>query len=556
MLKKNIFLLFIILILGLLLRIWCLDKPQGLWNDEYISWFIASKKFPIEMFHEIIKNCHMPLYYIYLKSWIFCFSDSDLSLRFSSVIPGILSVLVMFFVGKSYKDYKLGLLCSLCTAVSGFLIYFSQEVRLYSLLFLITAINLLTWVKLSKEQSIKNLIFFAITNILIMLTHTIGFAFVIFNILFLSIYLIKLDKKYLKYIAIMSILILISILPLLPFMSRVFNESYISQFWSGFSFEKIFFVMADYFSPIQINIITTPRSISDVVFNNSNLNIMYFIFAIIPMILGLIGVIKALFVKEKLNKYLAMVSFSFFGVLIIAAMLNKIVLVTKYSLEIYPTLILLMCIGFLSFKNDFLRKFLVATFIFLSLTHILINKNSAPKLGRSEGNKLVANLITDAKLKKTDMIVLTYYSTDRFLKYIPVKDYKRFYYIDKYNFPTFFDTKDKPYKYIMQNGKELFYNDFKYNDKEYFDKKFYDYYIGPLNKGDKLAIILLKNVCFIDKNKMYDVTSSPNEYKSMPLMFLVFSYIKNNAIELASKKLKPEAIYEEGDWVMVVFKKV
>lgn len=554
--KKNIFLLFIIIILSFLLRIWCLDKLQGLWNDEYISWIIASQKFPTEMFQEIIKNCHMPFYYLYLKLWIFCFSDNDFILRLSSVFTGILSVLIMFFVGKEYKDEKLGLLCALCASVSGFLIYFSQEVRLYSLLFLLTAINLFTLIRLLKKQSIKNFILFSITNILIILTHTIGFVFVFFNILFSAIYLIQIDKKYLKYVMWMSFLVLISMLPLIPFVLSIFRESYASQFWSNFSFGKIFFVLADYFSPIQINIITTPQNIADVVLRNSRLNIMYFIFAIIPMTLGLVGVIKSILTNEKISRYIAAISCSFFIVLMISSMSGKLVLATKYSVEIYPTLILLMCVGFLSFEKAYIRKFIAILFVLLSLTHIVINKNSAPKLGRSEGNKLVADLINRANLQKTDMIVLTYYSTDRFLKYFPVKDYKRFYYIDKYNFTNFFDAQGKSYKYVMLNGKELFYDTFKYNNNNFFDNKFYDYYIKSLHKGDKLAIILLKNVCFIDKTKMTEVTSNTKEYKNMPLMFLVFSYIKNNAIDLASKKLKPEAIYEAGDWVMVVFKKV
>lgn len=556
MTKKNILLLFVVVLLGFLLRIWYLDKPEGLWNDEYISWFIATQKFPVEMFKEVAKNCHMPLYYLYLKFWIFCFSDTDFILRFSSVFTGVLSILVMFFVGKEYKDEKLGLLCALITSISGFLIYFSQEVRLYSLLFLFTSWNLLTVVKLFKDQSKGNFITFGITNLLIMFTHTIGFAFVSFNVIFCSIYLAKLDKEYLKYLLKTFLFILFLTLPLIPFMLGVFQDNYASQFWSNFSFGKIFFTISDYFSPIQINIIATPRNITDIILKNSHLNMMYFIFAIIPMLLGIVGVIRSLYIKESFNKYLACISFSFFLVLIAASISGKLVLATKYSIEMYPTLILLMSVGFLSFRKSFLKKFFVILFVFLSLTHIIVNKNSAPKLGRSEGNKLVAELLSTANISNNDTIVLTYYSTERFLKYIPIKDYKRFYYIDKYNFTNFFEPTGKSYKYVMLNGKELFYDNFRYNNNEFFNKKFYDYYIKSLYPGDKLAFIFLRNVCFIDNKKMSSITSNSTEYKNIPLMFLIFSYIKNNAIELANDSLKFEAIYGAGDWVMLVFKKV
>ena len=43
--KNNTFFkLFIIIILALILRLWYLDKPEGLWNDEYVGWLIASQK--------------------------------------------------------------------------------------------------------------------------------------------------------------------------------------------------------------------------------------------------------------------------------------------------------------------------------------------------------------------------------------------------------------------------------------------------------------------------------------------------------------------------------
>lgn len=553
--KKNIFFLFLILILGILLRIWCLDKPQGLWNDEYISWFIASKKFPVEFFHEIIRNCHMPFYYIYLKSWMLLFSDSDLSLRFSSVVPGVACILTMFFVGRSYKDDKLGLVCALCTAVSGFLIYFSQEVRIYILVFLFTSLNLLSWVKLSKEQSVKNFIFFGLTNFMILITHTIGFVFVFFNILMLAVYLLSIDKKYIKHVKVLGFSLLLVTLSLSPFLYSIFKDSSGSQFWSGFSFGKIFFVTTDYFSPIQINIITTPKNISDILIKNSHLNYMFLIFAIIPTLLGITGVVKSLINKNKLNYCLAGVSVSFFFVLVVVAMLNKLVLITKYSVEIYPTIILLMCVGFLSFKKAFTRKILITLFILFSLTYTFVNNNSAPKLGRSEGNKQVADLITRAGMKKTDIILLTYYSSDKFEKYLPVKDYERLYSIDKYNFPDYLQPNIISHKDAVLKGKKLYYDNFKNNKQTYFDKKFIHEYINPLNKGDKLAIIVLKNVCFISKNKMTQVALNPEEYNKTPLMFLVFSYIKNNSIDLASKYLKPDAIYESGDWVIVVFEK-
>ena len=59
--------LFLILGLGLFLRIAYIIKPEGLWNDEYITFSISMLKFPFDFFDGIKNNCHAPLHYFYLK---------------------------------------------------------------------------------------------------------------------------------------------------------------------------------------------------------------------------------------------------------------------------------------------------------------------------------------------------------------------------------------------------------------------------------------------------------------------------------------------------------
>ena len=192
--KRTYFNLFLIVIFGLLIRLTAIDKPDGLWNDEYISWYISTKSTSDGFFQAIFQNCHMPLYYFYLKIWTFLFGNGDVTLRISSVLPSVLSIITMFFVGKEIKNEETGYLCAAFSAMSGFLIYFSQEVRFYSLLFLFSALAILFMMRLAEKQSKANYICFFITNLLVILTHTIGFVFVFFNFLFLFGYLKKQGK--------------------------------------------------------------------------------------------------------------------------------------------------------------------------------------------------------------------------------------------------------------------------------------------------------------------------------------------------------------------------
>ena len=133
---------------GLLLRLSFINKPEGLWNDEYVSWYVANTPFADGFWHELFKQCHMPLYYLYLKPFA---QYSDVILRLTSVVPSLLAVVVMYYVGKEYSR-KVGLVVALVTSCLSFLVYYSQEVRFYSIVFLLSGLLLLFTIKILKSS--------------------------------------------------------------------------------------------------------------------------------------------------------------------------------------------------------------------------------------------------------------------------------------------------------------------------------------------------------------------------------------------------------------------
>ena len=137
--------LFFIILFGLLLRLSFINKPEGLWNDEYVSWFVANTS--EGFWQEVFKQCHMPLYYLYLKPFT---QFSDIVLRLTSVIPGVIAVWIMYLTGREFSK-KAALYSALITSVLSFLVYYSQEVRFYSLLFLFSALSLLYTVRVIKN---------------------------------------------------------------------------------------------------------------------------------------------------------------------------------------------------------------------------------------------------------------------------------------------------------------------------------------------------------------------------------------------------------------------
>lgn len=527
------------IIIGLMLRLICIDKAEGLWNDEYISWMIANKPLLHGFAQGVASQCHMPFYYLYLKFFMTFFGQSDLLLRLTSVFAGLLSIFVMYLVGKE-KDKRTAVLCATFTALSSFLIYYSQEVRLYSLLFLFSALALLASLKVIKEPGIKNILFSFLSNFFIIFTHTIGFVFVFFNLIFISVNLYKEHKG--TIIKLWSTLAIAGVL-LSPAVFKIFETQSFSQWWGNFSVSKIGFLITDYFSPVLTNLTNAP----DNFFYSFTWG--FLIFGLIPSVIALIWLFKAL--TNKINIGLFAIAFMTVLTLIIASISGRLVFITKYSIEIYPILILLISIGAMSFKKTYINYILIGIYCVLQLIYIPLSPVSAPKIKRSEGHKIIAGMLERAELKDGDIILLEYYPPDRFDKYFDFSKY-RVASINKGNFAEYL-SPDTTYLDAYKNGKELYKPIFETNKDNYFDNKIKNDIINQLEPNQSAAIVMLNSVAFYSPEQIREISSDDTLYKSVPLLFLTFSYIKNATFKELAQNLPVTRFEQKGSWSVIKF---
>lgn len=379
--------IFLLTLLALGLRLINIDKPEGLWNDEYVSWFIASTPFNQGFWQEILKQCHMPLYYLFLKPFT---GFNDIILRLTSVIPSILAVPIMYCIGKEFSK-KTSYICAGITAILPFIIYYSQEVRFYSLLFLLSAISLYYLVGLINGK--KAWIGYIISSLLILFTHVLGGIYVGLTFLYL-VY----KKRILTIKA--CIYILITFLMILPFGLNILKMLPSSQWWGKFSYTNILFLFSDYLSPILTNNINAPN-----VFFYSK-NFLFVILILFPTLLGIYCIIRG----AKRAKGLAFIVLSTIFVTSLLAISGKLVFITKYTIEILPIIILLFALGIKS-KIDYI---LLSVFVAFQLFAVFTPYYPA-KIPRSEGHKLVANNLNNLN---SNVIIFTYYDSKRFERYL------------------------------------------------------------------------------------------------------------------------------------------
>jgi hypothetical protein len=126
--------------LGLLLRLVGLTF-HSLWLDEAVA--VRWARLP---FGELLartatlrEDSHPPLYYLTLHGWIRLFGDGEGAVRLWSALLGVALVGIIYALGKELGGRRTGLLAGLLAAVSPYLIWYSQEVRMYMLLAVLSA---------------------------------------------------------------------------------------------------------------------------------------------------------------------------------------------------------------------------------------------------------------------------------------------------------------------------------------------------------------------------------------------------------------------------------
>jgi uncharacterized membrane protein len=129
-----------IMLLASALRFFQLDA-QSMWFDEAARLLIAQTDVA-SIVRETGGDTLPPLHHLILHFWGLA-GDQDFWLRLPSVAFGLLLVAVVFTLGKCLFGTKTGLISALIMAVMPYQVYQSQQANLYSLLVLLSALQIL-----------------------------------------------------------------------------------------------------------------------------------------------------------------------------------------------------------------------------------------------------------------------------------------------------------------------------------------------------------------------------------------------------------------------------
>ena len=210
---------------------------QSLWLDEGASWVLSSLS-PQALLSASAGDFHPPLYYLLLHYWLPLVGNREWLMRLPGIligtatVPALYSLLTQLQTKKSKSKFTLAHLAALLLAINPLHLYYSQELRMYSLSALLSVFAWKFFLSWLKKPQRKKAFLFILTTLLNLFT----FYGTFFNLAAQWLYLLFNQRRRLKSFFINNLFLLIGFLPWLPtFWTQLQNGGYIKDNLPGWA---------------------------------------------------------------------------------------------------------------------------------------------------------------------------------------------------------------------------------------------------------------------------------------------------------------------------------
>ncbi len=174
--------LLVLVVLAFALRLYHLDY-QSLWRDEVDAIIFARRGLSglLPLFARPGHNG--PLYYLVLHFWIRLAGDSEFSVRFLSLTCGVLAVPLMFKLGRRWVGQRGALVAAFLCATSPYLIWYSQEGKMYALLLFLSMVSTYVYLLALERNRIYLWVSYLVLTAASMYVHLLAVLLIAFHFL-------------------------------------------------------------------------------------------------------------------------------------------------------------------------------------------------------------------------------------------------------------------------------------------------------------------------------------------------------------------------------------
>lgn len=386
---------------ALVLRLYNLNY-EGLWNDELFTADTANPGNSLSRIIHLLKlDIHPPLHNLLSYYWSHIFSYSDTSLRVFNVVLGLGGLLSLYHLGKLLFNKKVALYAVLLATVNFFLIRYSQEVRAYSLLFLLSNYSFYFFVKLLRgEMNAKNSIAYVLITTALLYTHYFG-MFVMAAQFVASFVIINwpvVKRQFWKYlITFVGPILLFSFwFPIL----KVHLERKTKSWRDTPSLKMVYTYTQEFFNDYALAFIA------------STLVLILGAFLILRKFRKIVFIEKLIKAKAKVLAILVIWTAVYFMIPYLKSSWSTSMMVTRYFIVMLTPILLILAFSLSKIKGRSLRNGILATVLGYSL--LLLFLNEKPYYTQSTSYREIAE---EARMINNDAPVLFLSNNGRYFKY-------------------------------------------------------------------------------------------------------------------------------------------
>ncbi len=204
--RREPWILIVILLLAFALRVFALHLPEPT-GDEGFSYVFTKFTIP-EMLTKTVEMIepHPIGYYIYLKGWMALAGSAEFPIRFSTVIFGMLLVVLVWRfahqLGLQRIHPAIPLIAAALMAVNPFAVHYSREIRMYSLHMVLTLASTMLMLQIWRKPNWKWVAAYVLVSWTALQVHYYaGFVFVAQNVFFFSIALVAGLRRHARQLA-------------------------------------------------------------------------------------------------------------------------------------------------------------------------------------------------------------------------------------------------------------------------------------------------------------------------------------------------------------------
>jgi len=145
---------------GFILRFYNLGG-NSLWLDEATTLTFARQSAG-EIWASVAAGEFNPPLFYWLEHGMILFGESEFVLRFLPALLGVMTIPVIYLIGKEFRDKNVGLLAAALLTFSPFHIFYSQEARAYAPMLFFFSLALLFYIKAYRSNETRSWVIFGI----------------------------------------------------------------------------------------------------------------------------------------------------------------------------------------------------------------------------------------------------------------------------------------------------------------------------------------------------------------------------------------------------------